>query len=727
MSLFSVLQGNPYFTTLTTDELNKLTAVMTLSKHDDGYTFFEAGDIGNKIYLILEGTITISLIVDGHDEVVEHQHAGDFFGLLALVDDKPRNATCRAQGTVEVASLSRDDYNKLIVDSAHSALSFQRAIGKQIATDFRNVSQRIQTLLLAETEEEETISDDMDVDVAVIGSGPLGMFYGMWVKRFHPTANVVLIDRRLHPVHKVGESTLSTTVRAFEAMGLTLPVMRRLFGNKAGLRWFHTDKDDDKLNGHFDIVDIEETYQVERRILETALQHLMRTRENLTILNGVQVKIRHSDLDGDIKTLACSDSDGKAFSIRAKVVCDASGSASVLPRHFDVYRKAPERHDSFSYNSYFAYFRPKKKVDIDFWDYPATRHICFREGWLWFISLISWEQTPQDKIETMVKHLLDMPYEKDDDLPSREMLAKQFGATNTPMFSIGFTIRTDRDIEGSIQERFEHWVNAYPAIKNVLDHFELVESPYEGKRRAHFAFMDMVHDAEKVAGDGWCAVGDAAMFINPFLSLGLNYGTGTAYMAAKDTAAGLAQNDVSESSFATYQTYVNNIYEQKMRETDMYYRSFNHPVSYERVLAVTIANGILDVLPRGGYSDSDPYVFDPLNPQWVKLTKDIVDVQRTGEINGDDPADTAHAVKKIVDAYIAHLRETTDLNNVPLSHYTRFYDDNGIRQDSPNHNKGRGDYEAILCPECSLYFDDTLTVCPYCGVTAPEHETMSTK
>ncbi|MDT9278023.1 MAG: hypothetical protein P5680_26415, partial [Limnospira sp. PMC 737.11] len=163
-------------------------------------------------------------------------------------------------------------------------------------------------------------------------------------------------------------------------MGLTLPVMRRLFGNKAGLRWFHTEKSTDKLNGHFDIVDIEETYQVERRVLETALQHLMRTRDNMNILSGVQVKVRNSQLNGDVKELLCEDSDGSQFTVRAKVVCDASGPASVLPRHFNVYRKAPEKHATFSYNSYFAYFRPKENVDIDFWTYPATRHICFREG-----------------------------------------------------------------------------------------------------------------------------------------------------------------------------------------------------------------------------------------------------------------------------------------------------------------------------------------------------------
>ncbi len=570
--------------------------------------------------------------------------------------------------------------------------------------------------------ENPVMADDLDVDVAVIGGGPLGLFYAMWVKRFRPETRIVVLERRDRPVHKVGESTLSTTVRAFVAMGLTLPVMRRLFGNKAGLRWFYTEKDHDRLDLPFDIVDIEETYQVERRVLETALQYLMRTREGLDIRTGVQVVIRESQLEGEVKCLACQDEDGNSFSVRAKMICDASGPASLLPRHFDLYRKAPEMHDSFSYNSYFAYFRPVKPLPVEFWDYPATRHICFREGWLWFISLISWEANSQEQIEAMIKHLIDHPDPTDEGLPPREDLAEQFGMTYEPIFSIGFTIRTDRDVEGmSIRERFEHWVNQYPAIRWVLDHFELIEAPYEGKQRSHFAFMNMLHDTTQVAGDGWCAIGDSAMFINPFLSLGLNYGTGTAYMAAKDTVAGLDAGDLSQAAFKNYQDYVTAIFEQKVRETDVVYRSFNDPTSYERNLAVIIANGILDVLPRDGYSDSDPYVFNPLEPKWVELTKQLAQVQREGEMTGRDPAEVALDVKQIIDDYIAMLRATTMLNEVPLSHYTRYYDDLGNRLDEANQMKGRGDYEAVLCSYCNLYFDDTLVCCPYCGTPNHQH------
>jgi flavin-dependent dehydrogenase len=256
------------------------------------------------------------------------------------------------------------------------------------------------------------------------------------VRRFRPGTRVVVIERRDKPGHKVGESTLSTTVRCFNAMGLNHSVLRRLFGNKAGLRWFHTEEDGDTLNLPFDIVDIEETYQVERRVLETAMQYMATTREGVELLTDTQVMIRESDLESDINTLVCKDVNGDKFNLRCKVVCDASGPASVIPRHLGVYRKDPAMLNTFNYNSYFAYFRPKKELPIDFWSYPATRHICFKEGWLWFISLISWEQNPTENLEAMIHHLLDLEAESDADYPTREELSEQFGLTNEPVFSI---------------------------------------------------------------------------------------------------------------------------------------------------------------------------------------------------------------------------------------------------------------------------------------------------
>ena len=716
MNVLDALQLNPYLAALPADDLNQIVGAMSVFRRADQHVFIRENERDNTIYLVVEGRVAVRR----GERTLESLESGAFFGLIALVEDQPRAADCSAAGQVTVAALPRMEYERLVSSSARIALAFQQTLGAQLARDFRNISDQIHQLLNVPPKPPDAPLVE-ECDVVVIGGGPLGLVYATWVKRFRPQSRVIVVERREQPGHKIGESTLATTIRSFRAMGFSYPVLRRLFGNKAGLRWFHTTADTDTLNCQFDVVDIEETYQVERRVLETAFQYIATTREGIELMKGVRVRIQDSDLTSETKTIVCERADKQTFTIRCKVICDASGPASVIPRHLGVYRKQPELNRTFNYNSYFAYFRVKEDVPVDFWTYPATRHICFPDGWLWFISLISWRETPQENLEQMIRYLIDFPEGADETYPTREALKAQFGATTEPIVSIGFTIRDDRDVDHlRIEERFNYWVDKYPAIRWVMDHFELIEAPYEGKQRSYSAFMQMAHDVEQAAGDGWCAIGDSAMFINPFFSLGMNYGTGTAYMAARDTAAGLDAGDVSRGAFARYERYATDIFRQYTNEIDMYYRAFNHVKSYERAIALKIFFAASDVLPRAEYGESDAYIWNPLDPEWIDIVNRVADIQRVGEINGTPPAEVARQVHAVADPFIAEILARPEVQALELGRYLSFYDDHGQRTNSGRFDKERGDYHAIRCTNCKLFFDDTLDACPNCGVRNPE-------
>ncbi len=718
MTVTEALKLNHYLTALSDEELNTVAEAMHVFERDDGHVFIREGERDDTIYLVVEGEV----VVRRGEQTLERLEMGAFFGLIALVDDAPRAADCVANGAATVATLSRSDYDRLVGDSGRIALAFQQTLGAQLARDFRNVSAQIHDLLNAPDDKPDEIPIE-DCDVVVIGGGPLGMMYATWVKRLRPEARVVVVERRQHPGHKVGESTLATTVRAFRAMGLTYPVMRRLFGNKAGLRWFYVDRESDTLHKQMDVVDIEETYQVERRILEYALQYLGTTREGVELIRGVKVLIKESDLDGERKLIRCETDSKQKFDLRCQVVCDASGPASVIPRHLGLYRKQPEAHRTFNYNSYFAYFRVKEDVPVDFWTYPATRHLCFPEGWAWMISLISWRDTPDENMDQIIETLIEHPEGEDATYPTREELKAKFGGITEPIVSIGFTIRDDRDVDHlRIEERFNYWVDQYPAIRWVMDHFELIEAPYEGKQRSYSAFMNMAHDVERAAGDGWCVIGDAGMFINPFFSLGMNYGTGTAYIAARDTAEGLAKGDVSRAAFERYERYVKAIYDQYTNEIDMYYRAFNHEDSYERAIALKLFFAISDVLPRDEYNESDAYIWNPLDPVWIDMTNRVADIQRSGEINGTPPAEVARQVRAIADPFIAEIAARPEVQELEVERYLHFHDNQGQHHSEGNHDKLRGAYEAIRCENCKLWYDDSIPACPNCGVENPRYE-----
>ena len=110
-----------------------------------------------------------------------------------------------------------------------------------------------------------------------------------------------------------------------------------------------------------------------------------------------------------------------------------------------------------------------------------THHICFPQGWFWFISLCSWESSPTPDLTAMIGALLN-DRRDEQDMPDREEWASRFGCTHSLRVSIGVSPRSDLDYSppGGARERFWHYVHAYPAIQKIMRDYEEVPDPYQG-------------------------------------------------------------------------------------------------------------------------------------------------------------------------------------------------------------------------------------------------------
>ncbi len=65
----------------------------------------EAGQMEKRMYIILEGFVSIYL-TDGKNRVeVAHLKKGDFFGEISLFNNTPRSATVVADGDVKLATI----------------------------------------------------------------------------------------------------------------------------------------------------------------------------------------------------------------------------------------------------------------------------------------------------------------------------------------------------------------------------------------------------------------------------------------------------------------------------------------------------------------------------------------------------------------------------------------------------------------------------------------------
>jgi CRP-like cAMP-binding protein len=95
---------------------------------------------------VLDGTVRVTLDRHGASEELNVLGPGEFFGLIALVDDAPRSANCIASGDVTVASLPESAFRLLFNTHAPVAFALQRALADQLARDFRNLDRRIRAL-----------------------------------------------------------------------------------------------------------------------------------------------------------------------------------------------------------------------------------------------------------------------------------------------------------------------------------------------------------------------------------------------------------------------------------------------------------------------------------------------------------------------------------------------------------------------------------------------------
>lgn len=76
--------------------------IMPNKKFSPREIIFREGDKPDGVYYLCEGRVEISRKVGGQDTVVAELEAGDVFGEMAMVDDRPRAATIIAMDEVWV-------------------------------------------------------------------------------------------------------------------------------------------------------------------------------------------------------------------------------------------------------------------------------------------------------------------------------------------------------------------------------------------------------------------------------------------------------------------------------------------------------------------------------------------------------------------------------------------------------------------------------------------------
>ena len=74
---------------------------------------FQQGDLGDCVYVIEEGECDVLCERKGEQEHLATLGRGAYFGEMALLSNKTRNATLRARTAMDVVIIPKADFNKL--------------------------------------------------------------------------------------------------------------------------------------------------------------------------------------------------------------------------------------------------------------------------------------------------------------------------------------------------------------------------------------------------------------------------------------------------------------------------------------------------------------------------------------------------------------------------------------------------------------------------------------
>ena len=362
-------------------------------------------------------------------------------------------------------------------------------------------------------------------DVVVIGGGPGGSAAAtLLARRGH---RVVLLERERFPRDHVGESLLPASMPVLEELGV-LPQMERAgFPKKWGatMLW---GRDPEPWSWYFRETNrsFPHAYQVwrptfDKILLDNARASCVDVREGC----AVTAALVESNRPYSVKFRT---GDGSENIIEADWIIDASGQAAVLSRTLGLRRWD----DQFRNMAIYGYFSGSKRLPA-----PDSTNIfieSYEHGWAWNIPLAN------------------------------------------DIASVGVVIDSDVGQHGirqsGVREQYRRQLDSTRHTRDMLSAAEIISGPEVVK--------DWSYTSQRMAGDGWVLVGDAACFVDPLFSSGVHLAMMSGVMAAAYVHAAQSDSTIREPAARVYEELYRTEYNHFRELARLFYASNRTMESY---------------------------------------------------------------------------------------------------------------------------------------------------
>ena len=118
----------------------------TLSRYEAGDIIIQENDLGETAYVITQGQVEVTKALQGQKVHLAYLEAGETFGEMSMIDEKPRSATVTAVTETLVSKIRRDDFFESFQTDPKVALQLLKVLFERL----READARILDLQKAE-------------------------------------------------------------------------------------------------------------------------------------------------------------------------------------------------------------------------------------------------------------------------------------------------------------------------------------------------------------------------------------------------------------------------------------------------------------------------------------------------------------------------------------------------------------------------------------------------
>ena len=108
--MIQILKNIPFFSQLPDADLQAIIEKIQMQYFPADHVIFNAGDPGDLMYIIKRGKVQVIR----NNTILAVLSNNQFFGEMALVSDEPRNASVKTVTDLEVLTLRKEDFKRLL-------------------------------------------------------------------------------------------------------------------------------------------------------------------------------------------------------------------------------------------------------------------------------------------------------------------------------------------------------------------------------------------------------------------------------------------------------------------------------------------------------------------------------------------------------------------------------------------------------------------------------------